>query len=169
MTQLIENKPPRRGMIATLSHFCPPRRRFVGRSFSSDIRRKSANYSLRKTALYRRSLVHSNREIRRLEPLLSNSKQTIGTHSNSEFSHGLFSAFSPVNSAMLLPAATLPTAMSTRFCEVALPVPLRSTFTYAVPASLNGEELAGRRVVVPFRNRAMVGLSLGETERAPEI
>ncbi len=59
--------------------------------------------------------------------------------------------------------------MSPRYCEVALPVPLRSTFTYAVPASLDGEDLAGRRVVVPFRNRAMIGLSLGETERAPEI
>jgi primosomal protein N' (replication factor Y) len=59
--------------------------------------------------------------------------------------------------------------MTPRYCEVALPVPLRSTFTYAVPASLNGEELAGRRVVVPFRNRAMVGLSLGEADRAPEV
>jgi Cof subfamily protein (haloacid dehalogenase superfamily) len=36
MTQLIENKPPRCALIATLSHFCPSRR-FVGRSFSSDI------------------------------------------------------------------------------------------------------------------------------------
>jgi len=59
--------------------------------------------------------------------------------------------------------------MSPRYCEVALPVPLRSTFTYAVPASLDGENLAGRRVVVPFRNRSMVGLSLGDSERAPEI
>jgi primosomal protein N' (replication factor Y) (superfamily II helicase) len=59
--------------------------------------------------------------------------------------------------------------MSPRYCEVALPVPLRSTFTYAVPESLNGEDLVGRRVVVPFRNRAMIGLSLGHTERAPEI
>ena len=37
MTQVIENKPPRRALIATLSHFCASRRRFVGRSFSSDI------------------------------------------------------------------------------------------------------------------------------------
>jgi primosomal protein N' (replication factor Y) len=59
--------------------------------------------------------------------------------------------------------------MSTRFCEVALPVPLRSTFTYAVPASLNGEELVGRRLVVPFRNRAMVGIGLSISDRAPEI
>jgi primosomal protein N' (replication factor Y) len=59
--------------------------------------------------------------------------------------------------------------MSPRYCEVALPVPLRTTFTYAVPASLNGEDLAGRRVIVPFRNRAMVGLSLGDADRAPEV
>jgi primosomal protein N' (replication factor Y) len=59
--------------------------------------------------------------------------------------------------------------MSTRFCEVALPGPLRSTFTYAVPASLNGEELIGRRLVVPFRNRAMVGVGLAVSDRAPEI
>jgi primosomal protein N' (replication factor Y) (superfamily II helicase) len=86
-----------------------------------------------------------------------------------KFSNVLFSRFSPLNSVPLRPAATLPTAMSTRFCEVALPVPLRSTFTYAVPASLNGEELIGRRLVVPFRNRAMVGVGLAVSDRAPEI
>jgi primosomal protein N' (replication factor Y) len=59
--------------------------------------------------------------------------------------------------------------MSSRFCEVALPVPLRSTFTYAVPASLNGEDLVGRRLVVPFRNRAMVGIGLAVSDREPEI
>jgi hypothetical protein len=37
MTQLIENKPRRRALIATLLHFSPRRRGFVGRSFSSDI------------------------------------------------------------------------------------------------------------------------------------
>jgi primosomal protein N' (replication factor Y) len=59
--------------------------------------------------------------------------------------------------------------MAQQFCEVALPVPLRSTFTYAVPASFNGEELIGRRVVVPFRNRAMVGVALATSDRAAEI
>src|SRR6202795_896106 len=56
--------------------------------------------------------------------------------------------------------------MTQRYCEVALPVPLRSTFTYAVPGSFNGEELIGRRVVVPFRNRAMVGVALAVSEKA---
>src|SRR5208282_1988035 len=60
-------------------------------------------------------------------------------------------------------------AMTQRYCEVALPVPLRSTFTYAVPASFNGEELIGRRIVVPFRNRPMVGVGLAVSDRAPEI
>jgi len=58
-----------------------------------------------------------------------------------------------------------------RYVEVALPVPLRSTFTYAVPASMNGvshDSLVGRRVVVPFRNRAMLGVVTAETDRPPE-
>jgi primosomal protein N' (replication factor Y) (superfamily II helicase) len=59
--------------------------------------------------------------------------------------------------------------MPQRYCDVALPVPLRSAFTYAVPASLDDEELVGRRVVVPFRNRPMVGVGLAVTDRAPDI
>ena len=58
--------------------------------------------------------------------------------------------------------------MHQRYCEVALPVPLRNTFTYAVPASLNGEPVVGRRVVVPFRNRPIVGVAVSESDRAPE-
>src|SRR5271170_4354312 len=59
--------------------------------------------------------------------------------------------------------------MTQRFCEVALPVPLRSVFTYAVPEALNGEELVGRRVLVPFRNRPMVGVALAVTNHAPDV
>jgi primosomal protein N' (replication factor Y) len=58
--------------------------------------------------------------------------------------------------------------MTQRYCEVALPVPLRSTFTYALPAALNGESLVGRRVVVPFRNRAMIGVAVGESDQPPD-
>ena len=58
--------------------------------------------------------------------------------------------------------------MSRRYCEVALPVPLRSTFTYAVPTSLNGQSLVGRRVVVPFRNRSLIGIALTESDLAAE-
>jgi primosomal protein N' (replication factor Y) (superfamily II helicase) len=59
--------------------------------------------------------------------------------------------------------------MIRRYCEVALPVPLRSTFTYVVPDSLQDEDLVGRRVLVPFRNRAMVGVGLSVSDRAPAI
>ncbi|HUJ32417.1 MAG TPA: hypothetical protein VLY23_14120, partial [Candidatus Acidoferrum sp.] len=54
-----------------------------------------------------------------------------------------------------------------RYCEVAVPVPLRTTFTYAVPESLNGEPLIGRRVIVPFGKRAIVGVGLAESENPP--
>jgi primosomal protein N' (replication factor Y) len=58
--------------------------------------------------------------------------------------------------------------MTQRYLEVALPVPLRSAFTYAVPGSFNGEELVGRRVLVPFRNRPTIGVGLAVTEQVPE-
>lgn len=44
------------------------------------------------------------------------------------------------------------------FCEVALPVPLRSLFTYEIPQHLTESVLPGSRVLVPFRTRAMVGV-----------
>jgi primosomal protein N' (replication factor Y) (superfamily II helicase) len=59
--------------------------------------------------------------------------------------------------------------MPARYCEVALPVPLRSTFTYEVPAAFNGEPLIGRRVVVPFGRRAMTGVALAESDRPPNL
>ena len=51
----------------------------------------------------------------------------------------------------------------TELCEVALPVPLRTTFTYAAPETLEAAPESGTRVVVPFRNRAMVGVVLART------
>jgi primosomal protein N' (replication factor Y) len=48
-----------------------------------------------------------------------------------------------------------------RTCEVALPLPLRTTFTYRVPEALDQPMVTGTRVVVPFRNRAMLGVVLG--------
>lgn len=63
--------------------------------------------------------------------------------------------------------------MPARYCEVALPVPLRSTFTYLLPqalaAPLDGQPLVGRRVVVPFRRRAMIGVVLAESTKPPQI
>jgi primosomal protein N' (replication factor Y) len=56
-----------------------------------------------------------------------------------------------------------------RYCEVALPVPLRTTFTYAVPESLDGVVMPGCRVAVPFRNRALVGVVLELHDNPPAI
>src|ERR1700735_5024007 len=59
--------------------------------------------------------------------------------------------------------------MTQRYCEVALPVPLRSVFAYSRPDALNDEDLVGRRVLVPFRNRPMIGVALAVTNRAPDV
>lgn len=59
--------------------------------------------------------------------------------------------------------------MKQRYCDVALAVPLHSAFTYGIPESLAGEDLIGRRVLVPFRNRVMVGVGLSVTEQPPEF
>ncbi|MFZ0969082.1 MAG: primosomal protein N', partial [Candidatus Acidiferrales bacterium] len=59
--------------------------------------------------------------------------------------------------------------MAPRYCEIALPLPLRSLFTYAVPSKLESTDLVGRRVVVPFRNRKMIGVGLAVTDRAPDV
>ncbi len=57
--------------------------------------------------------------------------------------------------------------MTPPFCNVALPVPLRTTFTYAVPEALQGTVQPGCRVLVPFRKKAMVGVVVELAESAP--
>jgi primosomal protein N' (replication factor Y) len=58
--------------------------------------------------------------------------------------------------------------MSFPFCNVALPVPLRTTFTYAVPEALREAIQPGSRVLVPFRKKSMVGVVVELVERAPQ-
>ncbi len=58
--------------------------------------------------------------------------------------------------------------MAAEYCEVALPVPLRTTFTYVVPPALDEVVVPGNRVLVPFRNRALVGMALERTNLRPE-
>jgi primosomal protein N' (replication factor Y) len=58
--------------------------------------------------------------------------------------------------------------MSPSFCEVALPVPLRSLFLYEIPDRLAGSVSAGSRVLVPFRNRAMTGVVVETCVRRPD-
>ena len=64
-------------------------------------------------------------------------------------------------------ADTLQTGMSDPFCNVALPVPLRTTFTYAVPEALRESVQPGTRVLVPFRKKAMVGVVVDMADEAP--
>jgi len=58
--------------------------------------------------------------------------------------------------------------MTESYCDVALPVPLRTTFTYAVPEPLRAQVQPGSRVLVPFRKKAMVGVVLEMAAAAPE-
>jgi primosomal protein N' (replication factor Y) len=62
---------------------------------------------------------------------------------------------------------TLRGGMTPPFCNVALPVPLRTTFTYAVPEALRGTVQPGSRVLVPFRKKAMVGVVVEFSGSAP--
>src|SRR5580692_2889249 len=57
--------------------------------------------------------------------------------------------------------------MSSPFCNVALPVPLRTTFTYAVPESLGDTLQPGTRVLVPFRKKSMVGVVVEMADQPP--
>jgi primosomal protein N' (replication factor Y) len=50
--------------------------------------------------------------------------------------------------------------------DVALPLPLFRTFTYAVDGDLAARVRAGSRVVVPFRNRRELGICLGPSDGA---
>ena len=58
--------------------------------------------------------------------------------------------------------------MTDSFCNVALPVPLRTTFTYGVPEATRGQLQAGSRVLVPFRKKTLVGVVVEMTSAAPE-
>src|SRR6202171_5749048 len=57
--------------------------------------------------------------------------------------------------------------MSLPFCNVALPVPLRTTFTYAIPEALGESVQPGSRVLVPFRNKSLVGVVVECVQHAP--
>ena len=48
--------------------------------------------------------------------------------------------------------------MRAPYCDVALPLPLPTLFTYAVPPHLNGFAQPGSRVLVPFRRKSIVGV-----------
>jgi primosomal protein N' (replication factor Y) len=54
-----------------------------------------------------------------------------------------------------------------QYIEVALPLPVRKTFTYEVPAGLKAEVSPGKRVLVPFGRRILTGLVLGPAQTLP--
>ena len=58
--------------------------------------------------------------------------------------------------------------MSTSYCNVALPVPLRTTFTYAVPSAMREQLQPGTRVLLPFRKKSLVGVVVELTECPPK-
>jgi primosomal protein N' (replication factor Y) len=58
--------------------------------------------------------------------------------------------------------------MSLPFCNVALPLPLRTAFTYAIPDALRDSIQPGSRVLVPFRNKSLVGVVVECVQHAPE-
>jgi primosomal protein N' (replication factor Y) len=58
--------------------------------------------------------------------------------------------------------------MTESYCNVAVAVPLRTTFTYAVPEALREQVQAGCRVLVPFRKKALVGVVVEACADAPE-
>jgi primosomal protein N' (replication factor Y) len=51
------------------------------------------------------------------------------------------------------------------YCEVALPVPLEQTFTYAVREGQSPQR--GARVIAPFRNEKLIGVVTGLNAKAP--
>jgi primosomal protein N' (replication factor Y) len=56
---------------------------------------------------------------------------------------------------------------ATRFVEVALPLPLFQTFTYAVEEGLANPVVIGSRAVVPLRSGKEVGVCIGVSEVSP--
>ncbi|HUF30684.1 MAG TPA: primosomal protein N' [Gemmatimonadaceae bacterium] len=54
------------------------------------------------------------------------------------------------------------TPPASRLIEVALPLPLFQTFTYAVDGTLANQVVPGSRVLVPVRSRRAIGICLGD-------
>ncbi|HEU5337005.1 MAG TPA: primosomal protein N', partial [Terriglobales bacterium] len=62
----------------------------------------------------------------------------------------------------------------TQFCDIALPVPLDTTFTYRVPGgdglSADGmQPVIGGRVLVPFREQRLSGVVVALHDREPAV
>ncbi len=60
------------------------------------------------------------------------------------------------------------TTAAPRFVEVALPIPLRQTFTYSIPEEIRDVIKIGSRVLVPFGNRPLTGYAVAIHESLDE-
>lgn len=56
----------------------------------------------------------------------------------------------------------------TEFVELAIPIPLRTTFSYAVPVHVRPHIRLGQRVLVPFANRKLIGYVLTCLDKPPD-
>jgi primosomal protein N' (replication factor Y) len=57
--------------------------------------------------------------------------------------------------------------MSDRFVQVALPLPLASSYTYRIPETLGDRVVPGARVVVPVRKRELIGIAVATEVAGP--
>jgi len=57
--------------------------------------------------------------------------------------------------------------MTDRFAQVALPLPLASSYTYRIPETLGDRVIPGARVVVPVRRRELIGIVVDSEAAAP--
>jgi primosomal protein N' (replication factor Y) len=57
--------------------------------------------------------------------------------------------------------------MTSRFAQVALPLPLASSYTYRIPETLGDRITPGSRVVVPVRQKEIIGLVVSTDAAAP--
>ena len=55
------------------------------------------------------------------------------------------------------------------FCDVALPVPLDTTFTYRLAAEGDSQPVVGGRVLVPFRSQRLAGVVTALHDRPPSV
>lgn len=54
------------------------------------------------------------------------------------------------------------------YADVAVQLPVLGTYSYRVPERLEGRDLVGYRVLVPFGNRGVTGVVVGLSDQAPE-
>ncbi len=72
----------------------------------------------------------------------------------------------PVDAAAGPPVAAHP-ARAAGYVDVALPLPLFQTFTYAIDPEASNPICPGARVVVPFRTRHQIGICVGLSDAPP--